>query len=246
MHYSTPYLLIILSGMLFYATGLTAADTDFKTGLNDGYALLQLGGPVVMVLIGMSIVGLAILLYKLLQFRRFSNTVFSKLDRVLSGWLEGDCSTTAEHIKTIDSPVAAVLETGMILLDQVDFDEERIREELTRQAQWVALQVYSLLRFMEQIAYLAPLLGLLGTVLGIIDVFQGLADRGVDADPGILAGGIWEALLTTAVGLTVAIPFALLHAVLESRANTIRMKMEDLLTRLFTLKRVRRSVGGAE
>ena len=246
MHYSTPYLLIILSGMLFYATGLAAADTDFKTGLNDGYALLQLGGPVVMVLIGMSIVGLAILLYKLLQFRRFSNTVFSKLDRVLSDWLEGDCSTTDEQIKTIDSPVAAVLETGMILLDQVDFDEERIREELTRQAQWVALQVYSLLRFMEQIAYLAPLLGLLGTVLGIIDVFQGLADRGVDADPGILAGGIWEALLTTAVGLTVAIPFALLHAVLESRANTIRMKMEDLLTRLFTLKRVRRSVGGAE
>ncbi len=246
MHYSTPYFLIISSGVLPLISGLAVADTDLNTGLNDGYALLQLGGPVVMVLMGMSIVGLSILLYKLIQFRRFSNGIFSKLDKVLSDWLEGDCRTINEQVKTINSPVAAVLEAGMRLLGQADIDEERVREELTRQAQWVALQVYSLLRFMEQIAYLAPLLGLLGTVLGMIDVFQGLADRGVDADPGVLAGGIWEALLTTAVGLSVAIPFALLHAVLESRANTIRMKMEDLLTRLFTLKRVRCSVGGAE
>ena len=86
----------------------------------------------------------------------------------------------------------------------------------------------------EQVAYLAPLLGLLGTVLGIIEVFQGLAAH-ADASAGTLAGGIWEALLTTAVGLCVAVPFAIVHAALENRIERFRARLEDALTRLFTV-----------
>ena len=234
MNNSFKYLRLNLTGGCCLVSGAAMASTDAKTSLDDWYSLVQLGGPVVMVLIGMSVVGLAIVLYKLLQFRRFSNRTFSTLDRVLSEWREGDPGKAAKQVKALRSPVGRVLESGMLLLNQTDVEEDRVREELTRQAQWVVLQVHSLLRFIDQIAYLAPLLGLLGTVLGIIDVFRGLADQGFESNPGILAGGIWEALLTTAVGLSVAIPFALVHSALEARADTIRLKMEDLLTRLFT------------
>jgi biopolymer transport protein ExbB len=59
---------------------------------------------------------------------------------------------------------------------------------------------------LELISTIAPLLGLLGTVLGMIAAFQALQESGSRADPAILAGGIWEALLTTAAGMAVAIP----------------------------------------
>lgn len=62
------------------------------------------------------------------------------------------------------------------------------------------------LRYLDNVAQLAPLLGLFGTVLGMIEAFQALQDAGSQVDPSVLAGGIWVALLTTAVGLVVAMP----------------------------------------
>ncbi|MCE8471205.1 MotA/TolQ/ExbB proton channel family protein, partial [Rhodovulum sulfidophilum] len=85
----------------------------------------------------------------------------------------------------------------------------------------------------ELIAVIAPLLGLLGTVLGMIDAFQALQSAGAAADPADLAGGIWEALLTTAAGMAVAIPAAVALSWFESVADSARADMEDLATRLF-------------
>ena len=66
-------------------------------------------------------------------------------------------------------------------------------------------------------AQIAPLLGLFGTVLGMIDAFRALQSAGTAVDPTVLAGGIWVALLTTAAGLAVAMPTSLLLTWLESR-----------------------------
>ena len=79
-----------------------------------------------------------------------------------------------------------------------------------------------------------PVVNPAGAVVGIDGVVQGLAAHG-DAGAGTLAGGIWEALLTTAVGLCVAVPFAIVHAALENRIERFRARMEDALTRLFTV-----------
>jgi biopolymer transport protein ExbB len=132
---------------------------------------------------------------------------------------------------------------GMKWLSNSGSDRAAVEAELTRMAQRILQRLNSLLGILEQVAYLAPLLGLLGTVLGIIDVFHGLAEQGANADSGQLAGGIWEALLTTAVGLCVAIPFALVHAGLQGRIDAVRARTEDMLTRLFTAG-LYRSPGG--
>jgi biopolymer transport protein ExbB len=195
-------------------------------------ALLILGGPVVLVLLLMSVVALATTLFKLLQMRPFSGRSLDKLDEAVTRWCrgDGDALALAEASK---SPLSQMICNGMKWL-AADGDLAAIEAELTRMAQRILVRLNSLLGILEQVAYLAPLLGLLGTVLGIIDVFHGLAEQGASADSGQLAGGIWEALLTTAVGLCVAIPFALVHAGLQGRIDNVRARTEDMMTRLFT------------
>jgi biopolymer transport protein ExbB len=70
----------------------------------------------------------------------------------------------------------------------------------------------------------------------MIEAFRGLeASSGLDKDSTALAGGIWEALLTTAVGLSIAIPFTVVHAWLETRLDAATAQVSDLLTRVMTI-----------
>ena len=84
-------------------------------------------------------------------------------------------------------------------------------------------------RLLDSVAQLAPLLGLFGTVLGMISAFQALQEAGAQVDPSILAGGIWVALLTTAVGLAVAMPTALILSWFESRMDRERVFAQQAL-----------------
>ena len=85
------------------------------------------------------------------------------------------------------------------------------------------------LRPLELIAGIAPLMGLLGTVLGMITAFQAMEVAGTSVDPSVLSGGIWAALLTTAIGLVVAIPTLAMHAALDSWTDRLRQGMRARL-----------------
>ena len=90
------------------------------------------------------------------------------------------------------------------------------------------------MRVLELTTQIAPLLGLFGTVLGMISAFQALQNAGAEADPAVLAGGIWVALMTTAVGLAIAIPAAFITAWFEGMIEGEKENMEATLTALFT------------
>lgn len=191
--------------------------------------LIELGGPVVVVLLVLSVLGLTVFLFKLVQYLAYSRARLRRAERLVDAWIGG-----REQSAGTGNPYERLLEMAMRWLDQ-GVAPERVRDELTRQGQMIVARVNSLNGFVELVAYLAPLGGLLGTVLGMIDVFQGLAHAGGNGpQTGALAGGIWEALLTTVVGLCIAIPFSLMHALLEARATRIRAHMENQLSRLFT------------
>lgn len=111
---------------------------------------------------------------------------------------------------------------------------ETAREEVLRVAKDLLERLRSHLRVLEVIATLSPLLGLLGTVLGMITAFQALESAGNRVDPAILSGGIWEALLTTAVGLSVAIPTVVALNWFERRIERTAHEIEDAATRVFT------------
>ena len=112
--------------------------------------------------------------------------------------------------------------------------EDTIKEEVTRVAGLELDNLRSGLRLLALIANLSPLIGLLGTVLGMIRAFQALEAAGSRVDPSILSGGIWIALLTTAAGLIVAIPAAAAHNWMEGVVYRSQRAMEDAVTRVFT------------
>ena len=84
------------------------------------------------------------------------------------------------------------------------------------------------------IAAIAPLLGLLGTVFGMIEAFQQMESAGKSVDPSILSGGIWEALLTTAAGLSVAIPIVVVESYFRSLINKFKRNVENGVTKILT------------
>lgn len=94
----------------------------------------------------------------------------------------------------------------------------------------------SLIRVLELIAMISPLLGLLGTVMGMIQSFQALEMAQGAANASVLAGGIWQALLTTAVGLLVAIPAAVGATLLASRAESAAQMIENSVGRLMLVE----------
>ena len=196
-------------------------------------SLLELGGPVVAVLMVISIIGFAIALYKFFQFSSLSPQRFKALDDALDVW----GSNRDECFKQLQN---SRLELGSIMkfgLEHLDTpDNEELREELSRRATNFLQPYAGYMRPLELIYYLAPVLGLLGTVLGMIEAFRGLeASSGLDKDSTALAGGIWEALLTTAVGLSIAIPFTVVHAWLETRLDAATSRVSDQLTRVMTI-----------
>jgi biopolymer transport protein ExbB len=110
---------------------------------------------------------------------------------------------------------------------------ENAKEDVLRVALDEIREMKSYLRGIEVIAQTAPLLGLLGTVVGMIEAFNKLESSGAAVNPAQLAGGIWTALLATALGLIIAIIFSVIGAWLESRTERERSVMESLLTGLF-------------
>ena len=196
-------------------------------------SLLELGGPVVAVLMFISVIGFAIAMYKFFQFSALSPNRFTALDNALDSWSE-DSEACLEQLEGSPLELGPIMKLGLEQRESPETDE--LREELGRRATNFLEPYSAYLRPLELIYYLAPVLGLLGTVLGMIEAFRGLeASSGLDKDSTALAGGIWEALLTTAVGLSIAIPFTVVHAWLETRLDKATSRVSDLLTRVMTI-----------
>jgi biopolymer transport protein ExbB len=191
--------------------------------LQPGIELVEKGGPVVMILLAMSVIAVTVTLVKLIQFTWFRVGSTSASERAINSWIGG------RH----QDAYANVLAHGMRgLLTGVD--EATVREDAERVALEQLSGLRSYMRVLDATVQIAPLLGLFGTVLGMISAFQALQNAGSEADPTVLAGGIWVALLTTAVGLAVAIPMAFVNSWFEGRIEREKENIEGALTSLFT------------
>lgn len=194
---------------------------------------LNVGGPVVWILLIMSLVAVSIMLIKIWQFSRLKPERRASIDKSLALWHKGE-TTSAKLILNGKYSVEKVALVAMRGLTDNTVDKTLLKEELNRIATLKLEQLRSYLRPLEVIATLSPLLGLLGTVIGMIMAFQQMAAAGNQVDPSVLSGGIWQALLTTAVGLTVAIPVVAVHTWLERKIERVASLMNDVVTQLFT------------
>lgn len=209
------------------------SDSFISVNLSGLFNLLRLGGPVVAILLALSVVGLAIVLLKCWQYGslRIGNRRF--IIPALDQWRSGDRDGAIAALTEERNPIADALGVAMCGV-ALGASVPIMREEAARVGARHLNEMRGYFRPLEVIASLAPLLGLLGTVMGMIAAFQELAAAGNQVNPSLLSNGIWEALLTTAVGLSVAIPAAVTLNWFERIVERLHEDMQDTLTQFFT------------
>ncbi|MBU1701152.1 MAG: MotA/TolQ/ExbB proton channel family protein [Candidatus Eisenbacteria bacterium] len=186
--------------------------------------LILKGGVLMIPILLCSIVALAIILERLIRYHRVrkENELFIQKIR---GRIYPERLGEAIRICEEDpSPLAAIFHEG---LKHLNLGEKRTREAITdageREARFLERNIGGL----ATIAGGAPLLGFLGTVLGMIKAFRQIQELGGNVNASVLAGGIWVALLTTAAGLAVAVPTFFAHNYLVSKVRTLIIDMEE-------------------
>ena len=204
---------------------------DESPAFNTGIGLLDKGGPVMLILLALSVVALTIILVKIYQFSRSRLLRTEFIDQAVLLLHNDGPDTTLLALAETPHPVARVMETTLRTSTNTSLSIEDRDTEISRVGSAEIRNLENYLRGLEVIANLSPLLGLLGTVLGMIKAFARLESAGTKVDPAILAGGIWEALLTTAFGLSVAIPALAAFYILEGQVENVRAQMKDATIR---------------
>jgi len=187
------------------------------------FELILSGGVLVWLIILCSIIALAIIIERFWTLKRSAVTPFGLMDKVeqLLDADELDAGGVAEIRRS--SPLGRILAAGMVNVDQHRVVMKEAVEEAGRH---VIHELEKYLNSLGTIATITPLLGLLGTVIGMIDVFAAITSSGV-GNPEVLAGGISKALVTTAAGLSVGIPSLMFYRFFRGRIAEIAVDMEQ-------------------
>ncbi|MEI4232422.1 MotA/TolQ/ExbB proton channel family protein [Roseovarius sp. D22-M7] len=188
--------------------------------------LIDTGGPVIAIIAVISVATLAVVFYKLWQFRASGVGRHYALRAAVTEWDRGDGDAARRTLTGSRSYLAPVISRAFAAQDPRDSAAIR-RIEAEAEARFSRLERG--FRFLDTVAQVAPLLGLFGTVLGMIEAFQALQSAGSQVDPSLLAGGIWVALLTTAAGLAVAMPASVVLSWLDSRLAAERALADHAL-----------------
>ena len=185
--------------------------------------LVQAGGWLMIPILLCSVIAVAIIAERSWTLRQ-KKVIPKKLVTGIWTLLEKK-ALTDKHIQEIErgSPLGKVLAAGLI---NRHLSRDLVRESIQENGRFVVHEMERFMNTLGTISTITPLLGLLGTVIGMIKVFTAITTAGV-GDPGQLAGGISEALITTATGLTIAIPCLIFHRHLKRKIDDLVMGMEQ-------------------
>jgi len=185
--------------------------------------IFSYGGPIIWILLFLSVLSLAIVLERLWFFKVHS-TDPQKLELALGEQLYlGDSKGAADLLKSGKSSLHRVLS---VAVDHWEADSDALQILLEQEVRRELFKLERGLSFLSVISRIAPLLGLLGTILGMIDVFRNLPGFS-GANMAVMAEGIWKALITTVAGLSLAVPVILSLTYLQSKVED----MEETLYR---------------
>lgn len=187
------------------------------------FEIIKAGGWLMLPIIACSVVALAIVLERLWSLKR-SRVIPRQLVAQIWQWAQQG-QLTDERIRELrdGSPLGRVLSSGLV---NRNHSREVMKEAIEETGRHVAHELERFLNTLGTIAAITPLLGLLGTVIGMITVFSVITDVGV-GNPGQLAGGISEALITTATGISVAVPSLIFHRYFRGRVDELVVIMEQ-------------------
>ena len=190
------------------------------------------GGPVMWPILLCSIFALAIIIEKFWHMHKIKIDTQDFLGSVLDKMKRHQVKEALEICEKTKSPISHILKAGILKYDR---PRPQIKEAIEDASLYEIPRLEKNLTMLATIAHISPLLGLLGTVTGMVRCFQTIQSKATSfnpVSPGDLAGGIWEALLTTVAGLIVAIPTFIVYNYLVSRVNGFILEMEKASTEL--------------
>lgn len=202
--------------------------------MSQAFEWIRLGGPTMLLLVALSVATVTIVLVKIWEFwdQRIGDTRFVAL--AVNAWQSGAPDQALTALAASPSPLADVMRETIRASSDASRSDEQVREYIQSVAAERLDTLRNLMRPLEVISQLAPLIGLLGTVMGMIQAFRQLQAAGDRVSPAVLSGGLWEALLTTAGGLAVAIVALVAFNYLDRRVERLQQRMESALTALLT------------
>jgi biopolymer transport protein ExbB len=207
---------------------------------------LQKGGPIMWLLLLCSVVAVAVFLERAVYLHRASVRL-SELLRGLSNLLAlGNVAEAVQECATTPGPAARVMRAVLL---KHDSPRAELRDIAQDAGQLEVPKLERNLGMLISIVYLAPLIGLLGTVIGLIDAFTVISAEGGYATATAIGAGVYQSLLTTAGGLAICIPTLLAYQYLSARVNRIIHEMEragiEIVNLLGDLRRSGQPVGSA-
>lgn len=201
-----------------------------------GFELFEKGGVVMLILACLSIYTIAIVLFKLYQF--FTAGIFETkfIEPTIKMVKDGDLAQARDTLGKSRGPVARIMQVALNCVSDREMLQASRDAEISRVGSTDIRYLESHMRGLEMVANVAPLLGLLGTVIGMVTAFSRLESAGTRVDPSLLAGGIWEALLTTVGGLVVAIPAVAAYYIFDGMIERVRGTMKDVSIQIMMLE----------
>jgi len=199
------------------------------------WSLLLKGGWLMWPIVLCSIFSLAIIIERFLYFSKIRINSEEFLSKILNYIKRANFKEAIQVCEEKITPLTHIIKVALLNYDQ---SKEFIKEALEEVSLYEVPKLEKNLNFLATIAHISPLLGLLGTVTGIIKCFYVIQEKSASfggVNPADLAGGIWEALLTTAFGLLVAIPSFIAYNYFINRVNYSVLEMEKTATEMVAL-----------
>lgn len=202
--------------------------------------LIQKGGPVMYLIMILSVISLGIIIERIYSLNRARIDSQKFMDDIINFLKHNKVIESIEMCNKTPGPIAHIIKAGILKHDR---SKPEIKEAIDEAAQLEIPRMEKHLPILATIAHIAPLLGLIGTVSGMIKAFQVIQNKAATmtpVNPGDLAGGIWESLLATLAGLLVAIPTYVAYNYLVNQVDSLAYDMERSATDLVNLLSSRR------
>ena len=199
------------------------------------WEMMQKGGPIMWPILLCSVIAFAIIIERLVSLRRAEIDTKAFMEQISKSLKRNKIMEALDLCDRTPGPIAHVLKAGILKHDR---PRQEVKEAVEDAALHEVPRLEKNLPVLATVAHISPLLGLLGTVTGMVAAFlviQNKASSVNPVNPGDLAGGIWEALLTTVAGLCVAIPTFVAYNYLVSRVDGFVLEMERSATDLLNI-----------
>lgn len=199
------------------------------------FEMIQKGGAIMYPIILCSIIAFGIILERLYYFRKIRIDAVSFMNNIEGALKRNKIAESVKICEDTEGPIAAIIKAGLLKHDR---PRQEIREAIEDAGHQEVPRLEGHIKVLATIAHISPLLGLLGTVVGMVKAFQVIQMKTVAFNPvsaGDLAGGVWQALLTTALGLIVAIPAIVAYHYLAAKVQDFVLDMERSATELINM-----------